>query len=234
MADVIRILVVDDHAIIRDGIKLIIETVDEIEVVGEAENGRIALEQVAILDPDVVLMDLRMPEMDGLTAIKHMRADYPQISIIILTTYNEDQLMLQGLQLGAHSYLLKDVDRQTLFRTIKAGAGGEILLQPEILQRIMREQASSNAPHHHTGSGDPVKDPAAPEIVDTNLTGREIEVIRRVAAGERNKEIAYHLAISESTVKAHLSHIFTKLDVDSRAGAVAVAAQHGLLPSKKR
>jgi NarL family two-component system response regulator YdfI len=166
-------------------------------------------------------MDLRMPEMDGLTAIKHLRADFPKVAVIILTTYNEDKLMLQGLQLGAHSYLLKDVDRQTLIRTIKAGAHGEILLQPEILQRIVNQggaQASTTAP----------------EIVDTTLTDREIEVIRRVAAGERNKEIAFHLAISESTVKAHLSHIFTKLDVDSRAGAVAVAAQLGLLPSKKR
>ncbi len=219
MADVIRILVVDDHAIIRDGIKLIIETVDEIEVVGEAENGRVALEQVAILNPDVVLMDLRMPEMDGLTAIKHLRADHPGVAVIILTTYNEDKLMLGGLGLGAHSYLLKDVDRQTLIRTIKASAGGEVLLQPEILQRIINQGGTQGST-------------TAPEIVDTNLTDREIEVIRRVAAGERNKEIAYHLAISESTVKAHLSHIFTKLDVDSRAGAVAVAAQHGLLPSK--
>jgi len=221
MAEHIQVLIVDDHAIIRDGIKLIIETVDGIEVVGEAENGRIALDQVAMLIPDVVLMDLRMPEMDGLTAIKHLREDYPEIAIIILTTYNEDELMVQGLQLGAQSYLLKDVDRQTLIRAIKAAAHGDILLQPEILQRVINQGAAQASP-------------TAPEIVNTNLTDREIEVIRRVAAGERNKEIAYHLGISESTVKAHLSHIFNKLDVDSRAGAVAVAAEHGLLPSVKR
>ncbi len=226
MVDNIRVLIVDDHAIIRDGIKLIIETVESIEVVGEAQHGRAGLEQVALLNPDVVLMDLRMPEMDGLTAIEQLRQSHPQVAIIILTTYNEDQLMLRGLQLGAHSYLLKDVDRQTLIRTIKAAAQGEILLQPEILQRIMREQIEVNQPHPQAGSEEP-------QVVATNLTDREIEVIRRVAVGERNKEIAIHLEISESTVKAHLSHIFNKLDVDSRAGAVAVAAEQGLLPSKK-
>lgn len=220
MADVIRILVVDDHVIIRDGIKLIMETVDDLEVVGEAENGFQGLEQAEALHPDVVLMDLRMPEMDGLTTIKHLREDHPEIAIIILTTYNEDELMHQGLQLGAQGYLLKDVNRQTLIRTIKAVAQGEVLLQPEILQRILNQsEAKLDAV-----TGKPGK---------SNLTEREIEVLHGVAAGERNKEIAYRLGISERTVKAHLTHIFNKLGVDSRAGAVAVAAKNGLLPSNK-
>jgi len=221
MDEHIQVLVVDDHAIIRDGIKLIVETADGIEVVGEAENGRTALEQVKLLKPDVVLMDLRMPEMDGLTAIKHLREHYPETAIIILTTYNEDKLMHQGLQLGAKSYLLKDVDRQTLIRTIKAAARGEVLIHPDILERILNQGGAQGST-------------TAPEIADTYLTEREIEVVHRVAAGERNKEIAFNLGISESTVKAHLTHIFNKLDVDSRAGAVAVAAEHGLLPSKNR
>lgn len=220
MADRIRILVVDDHAIVRDGIKLIMETVDELEVVGEAGNGREGLEQAEALKPDVVLMDLRMPEMDGLTTIKHLREDQPEIAIIILTTYNEDDLMYQGLQLGAQGYLLKDVDRQTLIRTIKAAAQGETLLQPEILQRIMSQGGVQ--PSEVTG-----------RVGDTNLTERENEVMRGVAAGERNKEIAYRLGISERTVKAHLTHIFNKLGVDSRAGAVAVAVENGLLSSNK-
>ncbi|MDH5507335.1 MAG: response regulator transcription factor, partial [Anaerolineae bacterium] len=118
----IRIMVVDDHAIVRDGIKLIMETVDHIEMVGEAEHGQEALDQIPSLAPDVVLMDLRMPVMDGLTTIAHLRRDHPDLAIIILTTYNEDELMLQGLQLGAQGYLLKDVDRQTLIRTIEAAA----------------------------------------------------------------------------------------------------------------
>lgn len=220
MADRIRILVVDDHAIVRDGIKLIMETVDELEVVGEAGNGREGLEQAEALKPDVVLMDLRMPEMDGLTTIKHLREDQPEIAIIILTTYNEDDLMYQGLQLGAQGYLLKDVDRQTLIRTIKAAAQGETLLQPEILQRIMSQ-------------GGVQQSGAKGRVGDTNLTERENEVMRGVAAGERNKEIAYRLGISERTVKAHLTHIFTKLGVDSRAGAVAIAVENGLLSSNK-
>lgn len=213
-------MVVDDHAIVRDGIKLIMETVDELEVVGEAGNGREGLEQAEALKPDVVLMDLRMPEMDGLTTIKHLREDQPEIAIIILTTYNEDDLMYQGLQLGAQGYLLKDVDRQTLIRTIKAAAQGETLLQPEILQRIMSQGGVQ--PSGVKG-----------RVGDTNLTERENEVMRGVAAGERNKEIAYRLGISERTVKAHLTHIFNKLGVDSRAGAVAVAVENGLLSSNK-
>ncbi len=214
MTDTIRIMVVDDHAIVRDGIKLIMETVDQMEVVGEAEHGQDALDQIPGLELDVVLMDLRMPIMDGLTTIEHLRRDFPDLAIIILTTYNEDELMYKGLKLGARGYLLKDVDRQTLIRTIEAAAKGDTLLQPDVLKRVL-------------GQGESKQD------VETNLTDREIEVLRRVAAGERNKEIAFGLGISERTVKAHLTHIYTKLDVDSRAGAVAVAAEHGLLNSKK-
>lgn len=219
MSELIRIMVVDDHAIVRDGIKLIMETVDQIEVVGEAEHGQDALEQLPGLEPDVVLMDLRMPVMDGLTTIGHLRSDYPDLAIIILTTYNEDELMYKGLQLGARGYLLKDVDRQTLIRTIEAAAKGDTLLQPDVLKRVLSQgEAKKNA--------DGLQ-------VEMNLTEREIEVLRRVAAGERNKEIAYGLGISERTVKAHLTHIFNKLDVDSRAGAVAVGAEQGLLNSRK-
>jgi len=218
MADMIRILVVDDHAIVRDGIKLIMETVDELEVAGEAGDGREGLAQAEALKPDVVLMDLRMPEMDGLTTIKHLREDHPEIAIIILTTYNEDDLMYQGLQLGAQGYLLKDVDRQTLIRTIKAAAQGEALLQPEMLQRILSQ---GRIKQYAVGG----------KVGFSNLTERETEVLNRVAAGERNKEIAYRLGISERTVKAHLTHIFNKLGVDSRTGAVAIAMENGLLSS---
>lgn len=220
MSDLIRVFVIDDHAIVRDGIKLLMETVDELELVGEAGNGRQGLEQIETLKPDVVLMDLRMPEMDGLTTIRHLRARHPEIAIIILTTYMEDDLIYQGLHLGAKGYLLKDVDRKALIRTIKAAAQGEALLQPEILQRILLKDEKQ--------SGTPPK-----QVGKTNLTEREIEVLSAVAAGERNKEIAYRLGISERTVKAHLTHIFNKLGVDSRAGAVAIAAKNGILPSGK-
>ena len=219
MSGLIRIMVVDDHAIVRDGIKLIMETVDHIEMVGEAEHGQHALELLPQLNPDVILMDLRMPVMDGLTTIEHLRRRHPDVAVIILTTYNEDELMYQGLHLGAQGYLLKDVDRQTLIRTIEAAAKGDTLLQPEVLQRVL-------------GQGEGGENSANPPQ-ESNLTEREIEVLKRVAAGDRNKEIAFGLGISERTVKAHLTHIFNKLDVDSRAGAVAVAAEQGLLQTKK-
>ena len=218
MTELIRIMVVDDHVIVRDGIKLIMETVDHITVVAEAENGQDALDQIPDLDLDVVLMDLRMPVMDGLTAIERLLRNDSHLAIIILTTYNEDELMYKGLQLGARGYLLKDVDRQTLIRTIEAAAKGETLLQPDVLKRALRQGESKKAANNPQGH--------------TDLTERETEVLLRVAAGERNKEIAYGLGISERTVKAHLTHIFNKLDVDSRAGAVAVAAEHGLLKPK--
>jgi NarL family two-component system response regulator YdfI len=215
----IRVLITDDHLIVREGLQLILETSDEIEVVGEAEDGREALRLTRELQPDVVLMDLQMPGMDGLTAIEHMQREQSEVAIVILTTYNEDELMLKGLQLGARGYLLKDTDRQTLLDTIRAAAGGEALLKPEILQRVLtyREEAGAAAP-----AGQKDRSPLS-------LTERELEVLRAVAQGERNKEIAFRLGISERTVKAHLTSVYNKLGVDSRAAAIAVAAQKGWL-----
>ena len=215
----IRVLITDDHLIVREGLQLILETSDEIEVVGEAEDGREALRLTKELQPDVVLMDLQMPGMDGLTAIERLQREQPEVAIVILTTYNEDELMFKGLQLGARGYLLKDTDRQTLLDTIRAAAGGEALLKPEILQRILtfREEIGAAAP------GGP-KDQSP-----LSLTERELEVLRAAAQGERNKEIAFRLGISERTVKAHLTSVYNKLGVDSRAAAIAVAAQKGWL-----
>ena len=210
----IRVLITDDHLIVREGLRLILETAPEIEVVGEANDGAACLRAVAEVAPDVVLMDLQMPGMDGITAIGHLRRDFPAVAIVILTTFNEDALMVQGLQAGARGYLLKDTDRTTLLDTIHAAARGETLLKPEILSRVLA------APQQPA--------PAAP-VVALALTERELEVLRAAARGERNKEIAHALGISERTVKAHLASVFNKLGVDSRAAAVAVAAQHGWL-----
>ena len=215
MPDPIRVLITDDHDIVREGISLILETADGIDVVGQAIDGREALDLAEDLHPDVILMDLRMPRMDGLTAIEHLAESHPQIAIVILTTYNEDDLMLRGLQAGARGYLLKDMSRETLIRTVEAAARGETLLSPEILARVLTQSEAVNTP---------TVDPA-----DSGLTERELEVLLAVARGERNKEIAYHLDITERTVKAHLTNIYNKLGVDSRAAAVAVAAQMGLL-----
>jgi NarL family two-component system response regulator YdfI len=212
----IRIVIADDHLIVRQGLRLILETEDDLILVGEATNGEEALTLCAELRPDVVLMDLRMPGMDGLTAIERLRVAQPEIAVVILTTYNEDALMLRGLQAGARGYLLKDTSRAALFDTIRAAARGETLLGPEVMARVLARASASTSTK------------AAPD--DVALTDREREVLTAVARGERSKEIAVHLGISERTVKAHLASIYGKLGVDSRAGAIAAAAQRGLLP----
>lgn len=211
----IRIFITDDHLIVRQGLRLILETTDTIEVIGEATDGADCLRQLQELKlkPDVILMDLQMPGMDGLTAINHLRRDYAEIGIVILTTYNEDEMMLKGLQAGARGYLLKDTDRTTLLDTIHAAAKGETLLRPEILQRVLAYQTT----------------PSAVQPADSPLTNREQEVLILVAEGERNKEIAFKLKITERTVKAHLTSIYNKLGVDSRAAAVSIATKQKLL-----
>ncbi len=216
MSDSIRILVADDHLIIRQGLHLILETEPGFELVGEAADGAEAVRLCAQLHPSVVLMDLRMPGMDGLTAIERLRVEQPQIAVIILTTFNEDDLMLRGMQAGAKGYLLKDTDRETLFNSIRAAARGETLLKPEIMARLLAKAGTGKT--------------SANEGID--LTERELEVLMRVAQGERSKEIAVRLEITERTVKAHLASIYNKWGVDSRAAAIAIAAQKGLLPAK--
>lgn len=209
----IRVLITDDHLIIREGLRLILETADGIDIVGEASDGAECLQLVPGLKPDVILMDLQMPRMDGITAIGHLRSEHPEIAIVILTTFNEDEQMIHGLQVGARGYLLKDTSRENLLDTIQAAARGETLLKPEILARVLKARPAA-APVPASQSG---------------LTDRELEVLQAAARGERNKEIAFKLGITERTVKAHLASIYQKFNVDSRAAAVAVAAQKGLL-----
>jgi NarL family two-component system response regulator YdfI len=212
----IRILVADDHLIIRQGLRLILETEEDIELVGEAADGAEALRLCSKLHPDVILMDLRMPGMDGLTAIEQLHHEQPEVAVVILTTFNEDDLMLRGLQAGARGYLLKDTDRAALFDTIRAAARGETLLKPEIMARVLSRAGAT-----------PTAIGLASSAIE--LTEREREVLEAVARGERSKEIALRLGISERTVKAYLASIYNKLGVDSRAAAIAVAAQRGLL-----
>ena len=209
----IKILIADDHLLIRQGLRLVLDTEPDLELVGEASDGSEALHLCKKLKPDVVLMDLRMPTMDGLTAIERLRVEQPEIAFVILTTFNEDDLMLRGLQAGARGYLLKDTDRSTLFDTIRAAARGETLLKPEIMARVLSQ---ANAPKTVSSAS-------------VNLTERELDVLAMVARGERSKEIAIQLGISERTVKAHLASIYGKLGVDSRAAAIAVALEKGLM-----
>lgn len=211
----IRVMITDDHLIVREGLRLILETADGIELVGEAKDGAECLELVKTLNPQVILMDLQMPRMDGITAIEYLRKDYPEIAIVILTTYNEDDLMIRGLQSGARGYLLKDSSRENLIDAIQAAAKGETLLKPEILARVL---SSKTLVKKETTSQ-----------TDSVLTERELEILQLASLGERNKEIAYKLGITERTVKAHLQSIYQKFGVDSRAAAVAIATQKGLL-----
>jgi len=208
----IKILIADDHLLIRQGLRLILETEPDLELIGEAADGKEALNLCKKLKPDVVLMDLRMPNMDGLTAIEELRVEQPEIAVVILTTFNEDELMFRGLHAGARGYLLKDTDRSTLFDTIRAAARGETLLKPEIMARVLSQTGRSKSE----------------TTMPFNLTDRELEVLNFVARGERSKEIAATLGISERTVKAHLANVYEKLGVDSRAAAIAVAAQRGM------
>lgn len=214
----IRILIADDHLVVREGLQLILGMEDDLEVVGEAANGEVAVRLTEELKPDVVLMDLRMPGMGGLEAIEKILAQRPEMAIVILTTYNEDELMMRGLRAGARGFLLKDTGRETLFHTIRAAARGETLLQPEVMMRVMA----------HTGQKEKTAGPAESHEQEV-LTERELEVLTAVARGDRNKEIAYQLGITERTVKAHLTNVYNKLGVDSRAAAVSVGIQQGIL-----
>jgi NarL family two-component system response regulator YdfI len=213
----IRVVVVDDHLVVREGLRMMLEVAGKgsFALVGDAADGATALRQVEETQPDVVLMDLRMPGMDGLEAIEQMRSRWPCIAVVILTTYNEDDLMLRGLRAGACGYLLKDTTRETMFHAIRTAARGETLLQPDIIARLLAYTASTAA----------VTTPGRAE-----LTERERDILAGVARGERSKEIARRLGITTRTVATHLTNVYTKLDVDSRASAVAAAMERGLLP----
>ena len=215
MTENIRLLIADDHLIVRQGLRLILETEPGFELIGEAGDGAEAVELAAELQPDVILMDLRMPRVDGISAIQQLRVKQPQIAIVILTTFNEDDLMREGLQAGARGYLLKDTDRTTLFNTIRAAAQGQTLLKPEIVQQLLTPTQNQ---------GDP-----SSQKVQTDLTDREIQVLEFVAQGDTSKQVAHHLGITERTVKAHLTSIYQKLGVDSRAAAVSEAMKLEIL-----
>ncbi|SHJ45747.1 two component transcriptional regulator, LuxR family [Tessaracoccus bendigoensis DSM 12906] len=217
----IRVLIADDHAIVRDGLRLLLETADDLDVVGEAADGAEAVAQVESTGPDVVLMDLRMPHLDGIEATGQVRARFPQTEVVVLTTYGDD-LLLRALRAGARGYLLKDTARDALFDTIRAAAQGRSLLTGDVLERVLSARLSEASPSDET----PTEGQGMPTVV---LTPREHDVLLLAAEGLRTRDIGRRLGIGERTVKSHLASIYLKLDVPSRAAAVARAAQMGLL-----
>ncbi|WP_144512625.1 response regulator [Bacillus mycoides] len=209
-----NVLIVDDHFVVREGLKLIIETSDSFQIIGEAANGEEALSFIEKKKPDVILMDLNMPKMSGLETIEALNEKQNHTPIIILTTYNEDELMLKGIELGAKGYLLKDTDRENLFRTLEAAIRGEILLQPNIMEKIVKYKR---------------KEVHADKFAENNLTVKELFVLKAIARGYKNKEIAFDMGIAERTVKAYLTNIYNKLGVNSRSEAVAVSIERKLI-----
>jgi DNA-binding NarL/FixJ family response regulator len=204
----IRILIADDHPVVRDGLAGMLAGQTDFQVVGEAADGAIAVELAAALSPDVILMDLRMPVLDGVAAIRQIRARQPSIHILVLTTYDTDADILPAIEAGATGYLLKDTPREDLFRAIRATAAGQAALAPAVAARLLGKMRA----------------PA-----EEKLSARELEVLGLVAEGASNGEIAQALHISEATVKSHLLHIFAKLGVADRTAAVTVALQRGVL-----
>lgn len=213
-----KIFIVDDHLVVREGLKLILEIEEEYEVVGEAENGEKALRLIDELKPNLILMDLSMPKMSGLEVIKALNEKGNSIPIIILTTYNDDNLIMEGLSLGAKGYLLKDTTREELIRTIESAIRGEILLQPEISRSIFNSKKETSKKNNS---------------FNTSITERELFVLQAISRGCTSKEIAFDMGISERTVKAHLTSIYGKLKVESRSEAVAVAIEQGIIHMEK-
>jgi DNA-binding NarL/FixJ family response regulator len=212
MADIttapIRVLLVDDHTIVRTGIAGMLADTPGIEIAGEADNGLAALRAIETLSPDVVLMDLRMPELDGAETITRLRQSGDTRAVLVLTTYDRDTDIVRAVEAGANGYLLKDTSRDDLIRAIKAVARGESWLTPSVATRLMTQ----------------MRKPASDA-----LSERELEVLRLVAKGQSNKEIAAAMHIGQATVKTHLIHIFRKLDVSDRTAAVTVALERGII-----
>ncbi len=217
MTDSVRVVVADDQALVRAGFVMILETEPGIDVVGEAGTGAEAVRVVADVRPDVVLMDIRMPGMDGLEAARAIQAevaDPPRI--IVLTTFGIDDYVFEALRSGASGFLLKDTPPDDLVAAIRVVAAGDALLAPSITRRLIEEFAHRPEP------------PAPPPGIE-QLTDREVEVLRHLARGMSNAEIADALFVSETTVKSHVSHLLTKLDVRDRVQAVVVAYESGLV-----
>jgi NarL family two-component system response regulator LiaR len=218
----IRVLIADDHGMVRQGLRTFLDLHDEIEVVGEAANGLEAVEQAHHLRPDVILMDLVMPKLDGVEALRQIRALNLNAQVLVLTSFTEDDKVFPAIATGAAGYLLKDVSPDDLLRAIQAAHRGEVQLHPDITKKLMNQVAARatqpSPPHHQIEAMDR----------SAELTERELEVLRLIANGLNNREIARQLAISEKTVKTHVSNILSKLNLADRTQAAIYALKAGL------
>jgi len=212
----IRILIVDDQQLVRTGFRAILSAEADFEIVGEAGDGHEAIDAAATLSPDVVLMDIRMPKLDGLAATRQLVAGSSKIRVLILTTFDLDEYVYEALRVGASGFLLKDAPADQLVTAIRVVAGGEALLAPSVTKRIIAEFARRPPPD------------AKPARV-ASLTARELEVLRLVAGGLSNGEIATELFLSDATVKTHVGHMLTKLGLRDRVQAVVLAYESGLV-----
>ncbi len=211
--ETIKILIVDDHTVVRDGLAVMLGRREDFAVVGEAKNGLEAVERARELQPDVILMDLRMPELDGVEAMRRIRAEDSVVKFIVLTTFDTDEYIFDAIEAGAKGYLLKDASREDLFEAVRAVHRGESLIQPGVAARVLDRFAQLS------------RQTVAPDA----LSEREAGVLRLMAQGTANKEIAASLSISESTVKTHVANIFQKLEVTNRTEAVTKAMARGII-----
>ena len=214
----VKVLIVDDHDIVRQGLRYYLDVYDEIEVVGEAATGLDAVALVREKEPDVVLMDLVMPEMDGIEATRELLARSPDTKVIVLTTFAEEQKIFPAIEAGATSYLLKDIKPPDLIEAIMAAHRGEAQLHPDIAKKLMSRIVKASRD-------------AQESTFSRELTKREMEVLKLIAGGLSNRELAQHLTISEKTVKKHVSSILSKLNLADRTQAAIYAHKHGLISS---
>ncbi len=215
MTDKIKVLIVDDHSVVRQGLRTFLELQDDIVIVGEAGDGATAVDMVRALEPDVVLMDLVMPHMDGIAATRQIKTSDARTKVIALTSFTEDDKVFPAIQAGASSYLLKDVSPDDLVEAIRAVHRGQARLHPDIARKLMQQVAQQ---------ANPIREAAAAD----DLTEREREVVRLVARGRSNSEIAHALVISDKTVKTHVSNILGKLHLEDRTQLAIYAIKHGL------
>lgn len=206
----IRVMLVDDHDVVREGLRGFLRTAEDFEIVGEANNGQEAVERCATLHPDVVLMDLKMPVMDGVRATEQIRRQYPDVQVVILTSFDEDDLVERGLRAGAIGYLIKNANIHETVASIRAAYAGKAILAPEAAQALIQSKTR-------------------PSPASYNLKERENEVLALMINGMTNEQIAQKLNLSRSTIKFHVSAILSKLNVESRTEAVALAIRENLL-----